>query len=121
MKEDHTAEDQALDELLGVVSAPLPPRDLADEIVASIRRQEAEAAYWHVGYKRAAIWASSSAAVICVGLFAWFFAAPVQPSEDTIAIDDVMVVDEVLDSIPDEALFLAICDVSDADSIAGEY
>ncbi len=121
MENNHTAEDQALDCLLSQSAAPLPPPGLADDILAAIRRQEAESAYRRAWYKRATTWACGSAAAICVGLAAWQLLVTEPQTSGHIAIDDTMVVDEVLDSIPDDDLFLAICAVSDADFPLAEY
>ena len=117
MVEPYTTEDKALDELLGKATAPLPPAGLADNIMAAIRREEALAAYatrpW---YKRVSTWACSSAAVLClcVALLPLIVSTETPPA-NSVAIDDTMVVDEVLDNIPDDELFNAIYAVSMAD------
>lgn len=110
MAEAPTKEDQALDELLGRLSVPHAPANLENNIMAAIRREEALAAYKRPWYRKASVWACSSAAVLClcVAVLSWL-----SPRESSmVAIDDSMVADEVLNNIPDDELFRAICAVS---------
>ncbi len=116
MAERYTTEDEALDALLGKASSPLPPPGLADDIMAAICREEALAAYNRPWYKRISTWACSSAAVLCLCVAVLPLLIPMEePSANSVAIDDTMVVEEVLDNIPDDELFNAIYAVSMAD------
>lgn len=113
MAEPYTTEDEALDALLGKATTPLPPPGLADDIMAAIHREEALAAYNRPWYKRASTWACSSVAVLCLCVAVLPLLIPMEePPTNSVAIDDTMVVDEVLNNIPDDELFNAIYAVS---------
>lgn len=116
MAEPYTTEDEALDALLGKATTPLPPPGLADNIMAAIRREEALADYNRPWYKRVSTWVCSSAAVLCLCVAVLPLLIPMDaPPTNSVAIDDTMVVDEVLNNIPDDELFNAIYAVSMAD------
>ena len=116
MAEPYTTEDEALDTLLGKASTPLPPAGLEDNILAAIRREEALAAYNRPWYKRVSTWACSAAAVLCLCVAILPLIIPMEtPQTAAVAIDDTMVVEEVLNNIPDDELFNAIYAVSIAD------
>ena len=114
MAEEYTTEDAALDALLSKAQAPLPPAHLADNIMAAIRREEAAQAYRRPLYKRVLPWACSSAAVLCLCAVLLPLLGTAE-QQDSVAIDDTMVVEEVLENIQDDELFNAICAVSVAD------
>lgn len=116
MAEPYTTEDEALDALLSKATTPLPPPGLADDIMAAIRREEALADYNRPWYKRVSTWVCSSAAVLCLCVAVLPLLIPMDaPQTNSVAIDDTMVVDEVLNNIPDDELFNAIYAVSMAD------
>ena len=116
MAEPYTTEDEVLDALLGKATTPQPPPGLADDIMAAIRREEALADYNRPWYKRVSTWVCSSAAVLCLCVAVLPLLIPMDaPPTNGVAIDDTMVVDEVLNNIPDDELFNAIYAVSMAD------
>lgn len=116
MADPYTTEDEALDALLGKATAPQPSADLADKIMAAIRHEEALAAYNRPWYKRVSTWACSAAAILllCVAVLPLLIPME-QPQTTAVDINDTMVVDEMLDNIPDDELFNAIYAISVAD------
>lgn len=114
--------DTTLDTLLGALPTPEPPPGIEDAVIAAIRQEESLAAYRRALYKRLAAWltAGTAAACLCALLLPGTTDAPTPPSR-YVAIDDVMVVDDALNAIPDDELFTAICAVSDPLAALSDY
>ncbi len=110
------AEFDELDALLTHAPRYAPPAGLADRVLAALHEEEAEASPLPAArrwYLRPYAWASTAAACACAAFcLLWMQESNSTLPADTLAVDDALLVDEVLDSIDDPDLISAICCVS---------
>ncbi len=113
--EQDIAQDTALNALLDYAPRYTPPAGFAERVLAALHEEEAPAAPtrrpW---YLRPYTWAGTAAAA-CLTASLCLLPLLEQPSplpDATLAVDDALLVDEVLSSIDDPDLVSAICCVS---------
>ncbi len=108
---DEAGQDE-LDALLAHAPRYAPPAGFAERVMAALHeQQEAPAPVARPFYLRPYTWATAAAACIAAALCL----LPLldgNDSADALAVDDSLLVEEVLDSIDDPDLISAICCVS---------
>ncbi len=113
---EDTREDE-LDTLLTHAPRYTPPAGFAERVIAALHEEEIRATtpqphIWHLPpYFRRSVAAVAACLVAALCLLPWLADSPPQPT-DSLALDDALLVDEVLDSIDDPDLISAICSVS---------
>ncbi len=114
-----TAQDAALDALLSHAPRYAPPAGFAERVLAALHEEEAPAVpLTRPWYLRPYTWAGTAvAACLTASLCLLPLLEQASPLPDaTLAVDDDLLVDEVLSAIDDPDLISAICSVS-----AGSY
>ncbi len=112
---DEAAQDAALDALLAHAPLYTPQAGFAERVLASLHEEEsATAPLPRPWYLRPYSWASAAAAACLVATCCLLpLADNSRPlPADSLAVDDALLVEEVLDSIDDADLVSAICSVS---------
>ncbi len=107
-------DDAALDALLAQAPRHTPAAGFVERVLASLHTEELTAPQPRPWYLRPYSWGSAAAAACLVAtccLLPLLDAFRPLPA-DSLAVDDALLVEEVLDSIDDADLISAICSVS---------